>query len=227
MSIQDEEKRLVGQAAADEVRSGMALGLGSGSTVYFFLEELGRRVKAGLDVVGIPTSERTARLALEFGIPLATFDERQELDLDVDGADEVDPRLNLIKGHGGALLREKIIALAARRRVIVVDSTKLSDALGTNMTLPVEIVPFACALSQRGLTGLGAEPVLRQTEAGQPFVTDNGNWILDCRFAPMADPVRLEAAINAVPGVMENGLFTSLADEVLVARAGSVERLVR
>jgi ribose 5-phosphate isomerase A len=227
MSIQDEEKRLVGQAAADEVRSGMALGLGSGSTVYFFLEELGRRVKAGLDVVGIPTSERTARLALEFGIPLATFDERQELDLDVDGADEVDPRLNLIKGHGGALLREKIIALAARRRVIVVDGTKLSDALGTNMTLPVEIVSFACALSQRGLTGLGAKPVLRRTEAGQPFVTDNGNWILDCRFAPMADPARLEAAINAVPGVMENGLFTGLADEVLVARAGSVERLVR
>jgi len=226
MSTQDEEKREVGIAAAEHVRSGMALGLGSGSTVYFFLEELGRRVKSGLEVVGIPTSERTAALARDFGIPLATFDERQELDMAVDGADEVDSQFNLVKGHGGALLREKIIAMAARRLVIVVDSSKLSPALGTNMTLPVEVVPFASALAQKRLERLGARPELRM-DGDKPYVTDNANWILDCGFAPMADPARLEAEINRVPGVMENGLFIGLASEVIVARGGSIERLVR
>src|SRR5207248_10137397 len=168
MSEQDEEKRQVGIAAAEQVRDGMALGLGSGSTVYYFLQELGQRVKAGLRVVGIPTSERTAAFAREFRIPLTTLDERQELDLDIDGADEVDPRLNLIKGHGGALLREKIIAMAARRRVIVVDSSKNSAALGTNMTLPVEVVPFAAVLAMKRLEDLGARPILRQGDHGQP-----------------------------------------------------------
>ncbi|HLG72462.1 MAG TPA: ribose-5-phosphate isomerase RpiA [Chloroflexota bacterium] len=227
MSDQDAEKRQAGIAAAEQVRSGMTLGLGSGSTVYFYLEELGRRVREdGLQVAGIPTSERTAALARDFGVPLTTFDEHQTLDLAVDGADEVDPKLNLVKGHGGALLREKIIAAAAKRLVIIVDSTKLSDALGTRMTLPVEVVPFACALAQKRLADLGAQPVLRATE-GQPFVTDNGNWILDCAFAPMADPARLEADINRVPGVMENGLFIGMADEVIVARSGSIERINR
>jgi ribose 5-phosphate isomerase A len=227
MSVQDEEKRQVGIAAAEQVQAGMALGLGSGSTVYYYLEELGRRVKAGLNVVGVPTSERTADLAREFGIPLTTLDERQELDLDVDGADEVDQQLNLIKGRGGALLREKIIAMASRRRVIVVDSSKTSQALGTNMTLPVEVVPFANALAQRALRELGAKPTLRTKDDGQPFVTDNSNWILDCALTPVADPAQLERDINGIPGVMENGLFIGLADEVLVARAGGVERLTR
>ena len=227
MASQDEEKRQTGIAAADGVRSGMRLGLGSGTTVFFFLEELGRRVKAGLNVVGIPTSERTAATARDFGIPLATFDQMQELDLAVDGADEVDPALNLIKGHGGALLREKIIAMAARRLVIVVDSSKVSDALGTHMTLPVEVVPFASALAKRRLESLGGSPELRYSAAGQPFVTDNGNWILDCRFPSMADAPRLEAEINRLPGVMDNGLFIGLASEVLVARHGGIDRLSR
>jgi ribose 5-phosphate isomerase A len=226
MSTQDEEKRQAGLAAAARVGPGMALGLGSGSTVYFFLQEVGRRVRQGLDVVGIPTSERTAALAREFGIPLTSFAERQALDLAVDGADEVDPDLNLIKGHGGALLREKIIARAARQLVIVVDSSKLSPALGTKATLPVEVLPFACGLASARLTALGASPVLRQ-EAGKPFATDNGNWIVDCSFAPLSDPAALEAAINDVPGVMDNGLFTGLADEVIVARNGLIEVLVR
>lgn len=226
MSTQDDEKRRVGVAAADYVRSGMAVGLGSGSTVFFFLEELGRRVKTGLDVVGVPTSERTAALARDFCIPLTTFDERQELDLAVDGADEVDPHLNLVKGHGGALLREKIIAMAARRLVIVVDSSKLSKALGTSMSLPVEVVPFAAALARKRLEGLGAKPQLRP-DGNQPFVTDNGNWLFDCTFAPIADPGRLEVEINRVPGVMDNGLFIDLASEVIVARGSSIERLER
>lgn len=212
-------------AAADEVRPGMALGLGSGSTVYYFLQELGRRIKGGLDVLGIPTSERTAALAREFGIPLTTLDETPDLDLDVDGADEVDPQLNLIKGHGGALLREKIIAMASRRRVIVVDSSKISQALGTKMSLPVEIVPFASALALRQLSALQAKASVRTRADGQPFVTDNGNWIADCAFEPIGDAARLERNINAIPGVMENGLFIGLADEVLVAQDGKVERL--
>ena len=225
MSTQDEEKRQVGVAAAERVRSGMALGLGSGSTVYFFLQELGRRISQGLDVTGIPTSDRTAALAREFHIPLTSFDERQELDLAVDGADEVDPNLNLIKGHGGALLREKIIARAARQLVIVVDGTKLSSALGTNMTLPVEVLPFACRLAQKRLSDLGTKTTLREAD-GKPFVTDNGNWILDCGLQPVTDPARLEAEINAIPGVIENGLFIGLASEVIVARSGSIEVLV-
>jgi len=226
MATQDEEKRQAGIAAADHVRPGMRLGLGSGTTVAFFLIELGRRIKEGLDVVGIPTSERTAAAAGDLGIPLATFESVQELDLAVDGADEVDPDLNLIKGHGGALLREKIIAMAARQLVIIVDSTKLSGALGTHMTLPVEVVPFAMPLSHVRLEGIGARPELRQTGAGQPFVTDNGNWILDCSFDPLDDPAAMEAAINRVPGVMENGIFAGLASEVIVARQGAIERLV-
>jgi len=220
------EKRQAGVAAADEVHDGMALGLGSGSTVFFFLEELGRRVREGLRVQGVPTSISTARLAGQFGIPLTTFDEQHELDLDVDGADEVDPQLNLIKGHGGALLREKIIALAARRRLIIVDETKISPRLG-NAVLPVEVVPFARGLAERGLHQLGGQPRLRQGDGGQPFVTDNANWILDCRFGAIDNPAGLEAAINRVPGVMDNGLFVGLADEIVVARATGLERLVR
>lgn len=227
MSIQEHEKRQVGIAAAEHVRSGMALGLGSGSTVYYFLEELGRRIKAGLQVTGVPTSERTAALAREFGIPLTTLDDRQELDLDVDGADEVDPQLNLIKGQGGALLREKIIAMVSRRRLIVVDSTKTSPALAMKMTLPVEIVPFAQALVIKHLAELGAKPAIRMKDDGQPFVTDNSNWIVDCAFARISDPARLEREINGIPGVMENGLFIGLADEVLVATRSSVQKLSR
>ncbi len=226
MGDTEAEKRQAGVAAADEVRDGMALGLGSGSTVFFFLEELGRRVQHGLRIVGIPTSTSTAQLAGQFGIPLTTFDDRRELDLDVDGADEVDPDLNRIKGHGGALLREKIIAQAARRRLIIVDETKISPRLG-NTVLPVEVVPFARALAEHELHRLGGQPRLRLAAGGQPFVTDNANWILDCRFGPIADPAWLEGEINRVPGVMENGLFIALADEVVVARGSGVERIVR
>lgn len=227
MSPQDEEKRQAGVAAAQLVQNGMRLGLGSGSTVYFFLEELGRRIRGGLQASGVPTSERTAALARELGIPLLTFEDTQELDLAVDGADEVDPALNLIKGHGGALLREKIIAMAARQLVIVVDSSKVSSALGMHMSLPVEVVPFATALAAARLKRLGARPELRLAGGGSPFVTDNGNWILDCGTEPIVDPARLEADINRVPGVMGNGLFVGLAGEAIVARSQGIERLTR
>ena len=223
----EEDKRRVGTAAADEVRPGMSLGLGSGSTVLYFLQELGRRVAGGLVVRGIATSERTAALARELGIPLSTFGELPELDLDVDGADEVDPALNLVKGKGGALFREKIIARASRRRLIIVDSGKLSSALGSRARLPVEVLPFAAPLAERELGALGLMPELRKSQGEQPFVTDNGNWILDCGFGPTGRGAELEAAINDVTGVVENGLFVGLADEVLVAGSGRIDRLVR
>ncbi len=221
------QKRLVGLAAADEVESGMVLGLGSGTTVYFFLEELGRRVRAGLRVAGIPTSRQTAELATEFGIPLTTFELHQELDLDVDGADEVDSQLNLIKGHGGALLREKIIARVSKRCLIIVDERKLSPTLGCQSSLPVEVLPFACPLAARELGRFGAVPELRHAPDGQPFVTDNGNWIVDCTFHALDEPAAAEARIERIPGVMASGLFVGLASEVLVAGDATVRRLVR
>ncbi|MBV9361633.1 MAG: ribose-5-phosphate isomerase RpiA [Betaproteobacteria bacterium] len=227
MTSVESEKREVGVAAAEEVHAGMALGLGSGSTVYYFLEELGRRVSAGLRVNGIPTSEHTAELARQFGIPLVTFDECRALDLDVDGADEVDPNLNLIKGHGGALLREKIIARISRRRLIVVDGTKVSTGLGIKAELPVEVLPFAVSLAGDRIRELGGAPTLRRTADGDPYVTDNSNWILDCRFPPIANAAQLERELNGAPGVVENGLFVGLADGVLVAEGSGVRRLVR
>ncbi|MGH2365373.1 MAG: ribose-5-phosphate isomerase RpiA [Chloroflexota bacterium] len=227
--MNDAEKALVGQAAADEVQPGMVLGLGTGTTTYFFLRALGERIRGGLSVSGIPTSNRTGDLAKHFGIALTTFDERQSLDLAVDGADEVDPELRLIKGQGGALLREKLIARAARRRIYIVDSGKLSPSLGTHSRLPVEVIPFAWRLAELGLRALGCEPELRPREPGQrnghPYCTDNGNYILDCSVQP-ADPRQLEDAINRVPGVVENGLFIGLTDELIVGRAGQIERLL-
>ncbi|MHB8618828.1 MAG: ribose 5-phosphate isomerase A, partial [Chloroflexota bacterium] len=161
-----------------------------------------------------------------FGIPLTTLEDRPALDLAVDGADEVDPQLGLIKGHGGALLREKIVAQAAARVVIVVDSGKLSPILGTTARVPVEVVPFAWKLAQLGIEKLGGEPLVRTAASGEPYRTDNGNYILDCHFGPITEPAALERAINDVPGVMQNGLFVSLADKVIVGRGTTAESLL-
>lgn len=227
----NQEKAEVGRAAVDEVRPGMVLGLGTGSTVYFFLEELGRRVHEGLDVVGLPTSDETAELSRRFGIPLTSFEEHQTLDLTVDGADEVDPQLRMIKGAGGALLREKIVATAAKRRLYIVDSGKVSARLGDKSLLAVEVIPFAWKVAERGLRQLGCEPFLRMPH-GQPtgpetppYKTDNGNYILDCDIRRGGDPTELERAIDLIPGVIENGLFIGIADAVLVGYADRVERL--
>jgi ribose 5-phosphate isomerase A len=207
------------------VREDTVVGLGSGRASTAFVRMLGARVKAGLSVRGVPTSEDTARLARELGIPLTGFDDG-ELDITVDGADEVDPRLDLIKGYGGALVRERIVAAASRRQVILVDESKLVPRLGGRGRLPVEIVPFALAPCRRRLETLGLESTLRM-RGDRPFVTDNSNLILDCAVEPIADPPALERAIRAIPGVLDTGLFLGTADTVLVADAKGVRELKR
>ena len=224
-SDRDRLKRAAAERAVEFVESGMVLGLGTGSTAAFVVERLARRVAQGLQVTAIPTSEHTAELARRLGIPLATFGEHRRLDLAIDGADEVErASLNLIKGHGGALLREKIVAAASERFIVVVDDEKLVDRLGERAALPVEVVQFGWQATAAALEQLGAAPELRQTD-GRAFVTDGGNFILDCRFASIADPQRLECLVNMIVGVVENGLFVARASAVIVASDVGVEIL--
>jgi ribose 5-phosphate isomerase A len=214
-------KRRAAIEAAGRVASGMIVGLGSGSTATFVVEEIGRRLRAGelSHFVGIPTSLATQRQAEGLGIPLGTLEEHPVVDLTIDGADEVDPDGQLIKGLGGALLREKMVATASRRMVIVVDASKLVDRLGTRAPLPVEVVTFASGAHAGAIRALGAEPQLRRTAAGEPYRTDEGHLILDCRFAGgIGDPHAVEAALRARPGVVETGLFLDLRPEVIVGR---------
>jgi ribose 5-phosphate isomerase A len=193
-----------------------AIGLGSGSTASRFLRVLGDRVlSAGLPIRGVPTSEATAALAREVGIPLTTLAEAGELELAIDGADEVDPQLDLIKGYGRALLREKIVAAASRRLVILVTQQKLVPQLGTRGRLPIEIAPFALPLCQRRLMELNC-PATLWSKDEQPLMTENGNFIIDCQIEPLADPARLERDLRAIPGVVCTGLFLGMAHTVLV-----------
>ena len=223
----DQLKRAAAQRAVEFVGSGMILGLGTGSTAAFVIEELAARVARGLRVVAIPTSEHTAEQARRLGITLATFGEHRRLDLAIDGADEVErASLNLIKGHGGALLREKIVAAASDRFVVVVDDEKLVDRLGERFPVPVEVVQFGWQATAAALAKLGAEPELRQTD-GRAFVTDGGNFILDCRFAAIGDARRVECALNTTVGVVENGLFVGRTSTVVVASDVGVEILPR
>jgi ribose 5-phosphate isomerase A len=211
-------KEVAGRRAAEFVTDGMTLGLGTGSTVYFTLLALSERIRAGgLRVRGVPTSLDTERKALEMGIPLATLDEVESLDLCIDGADEIDGDFAMIKGGGGALLREKVVASIARRVVIVVGPEKVVARLGTTFALPVEVAPFARPVVWRALAKLGCEPKLRTTREGATFLTDNHNEILDCRFASgIADVPALERAIDAIPGVVESGLFVGLAHALVI-----------
>jgi ribose 5-phosphate isomerase A len=215
------EKRLAAAKSLEYVRDGMCLGLGSGSTAAIMLELLGQRVREGLRIRGVPTSEASRKLAAQSGIPLVGFDAVSELDLTIDGADEVDGQGNLIKGGGGALLREKIVASLSRRVVIIADSSKRVPQLG-QFPLPVEVVCFAWQPLRDRLERLGAHPRRRMNQAGEPYVTDEGNYILDCNFDRIADPPALAAQLNAMPGVMEHGLFVGLADLVVFGQAGGV-----
>jgi ribose 5-phosphate isomerase A len=219
-------KRAAAEAAVELVEDGMVVGLGTGSTAAFAVEALARRHREGLRFLGIPTSERTAAQARAAGIPLTTFAEHRVIDLTIDGADEVERgTLNLIKGLGGALLREKIVAAASRRLAIVVDDAKLVDRLGTQAPVPVEVIAFGLEATQAHLEVLGASVKLRRAPSGEPFVTDSGNRILDCQFAPISDPARLEERIARIVGVVESGLFICRADPVFVADAGRIHRL--
>jgi ribose 5-phosphate isomerase A len=208
--------------ALELVADNSVLGLGTGHAAAAFLHALGERVRQGLRVRGVPTSRASADLARQLGIPLTNFDEVETLDVAIDGADEVDPQLNLIKGLGGALVREKIVAAAARRFVILVGDEKLVPTLGAHGTLPVEVVPFALGTCRRRLAELAGEPCLR-LEGGKPYVSDNGNHILDCRVGPLPSPRELELQLRAVPGVVGTGLFLGMAHMVLIGKGDTVE----
>jgi ribose 5-phosphate isomerase A len=230
MSDVDVLKREAAERAVDFVQSGMVLGLGSGSTASFAIDCIGARHRSGdlRDIVGVPTSEATAARARRLGIPLTTLVEHPALDLVVDGADEVDPALNLIKGLGGALLREKIVEIAARRFVVVVDESKLVNRLGTRGPLPVEVTQFAWEVHARWLVGLGCRAELRRDKSGAPYVTDNGNYIVHCTFpAGIPDPAGLARTLIERPGIVEHGLFLGMATDVVVAGAHGVRLIAR
>jgi len=228
LSERDRLKQAAAEAAAALVEDGMIVGLGTGSTATFAIAHLGERVRGGLRIKAIATSERSASQAQGLGIPLTDFGEHQHIDLTIDGADEVERGpLNLIKGLGGALLREKIVASASRRLVIIVDGAKLVDRLGTASPVPVEAVQFGWQATERRLAALGAKVTRRSGADGKPFITDGGNFTLDCAFGPIADPSALEQRIRAIVGVIECGLFIGLASEVVVAEASGIRRLQR
>jgi ribose 5-phosphate isomerase A len=221
-------KRAAAFRAAGLVRSGTVVGLGTGSTVRPLLERLGELLEAGAlrDVLAVPTSEHTAAQCRALGIPLTTLDEHPRLAIAIDGADEVGPGLDLIKGLGGALLREKLVALAARRFVVIADASKRVRRLGTRAPVPVEVVPFGWMTHLPFLRRLGAQPVLRRTADGEPYRTDGGHWIVDCRFPRgLADPRSVSRALARRPGIVEDGLFLGIADEALVAYPSGVRRL--
>ncbi|MEO0395527.1 MAG: ribose-5-phosphate isomerase RpiA [Cyanobacteria bacterium P01_A01_bin.137] len=212
-------KQEVGRAAAAQVKSGSIVGLGTGSTTAFAIQFIGERLAAGeiTDVVGIPTSFQASVLAKKHGIPLTTLDEAPRIDIAIDGADEVDPQQNLIKGGGAAHTREKVVDGLAARFVVVVDSSKLVDKLGSTFALPVEVLPMAVAPVTRALEALGGTPELRMgVNKDGPVITDQGNMVLDVKMAGIDNPAELEKTINNIPGVLENGLFVGVADEVLI-----------
>jgi ribose 5-phosphate isomerase A len=228
----DDLKRQAAARALDSVRDGMKLGLGTGSTARHFVELLGERVKAGLDVVGVPTSEVTRADAQRCGIRLTTLDEVDRLDLTVDGADEIDHALNLIKGGGGALLREKIVAAASDRMIVIADESKWVETLG-RFPLPVEVIPFGLSATQRAIerafTEVGAAGAikLRQGSDGHAFVTDGGHWIVDAHLGRIPDAARLAGLLSGIPGVVEHGLFIGLADTVVLAAHNGIRVIER
>ena len=224
MSAQDQAKRIAAEHACRYVEDGMTVGLGTGSTADYAVRHLGERVAKGLRIRGVPTSQRTEELARKVGVPLASLDEVEHVDVTIDGADEVDPELDLIKGLGGALLREKVVASITRRQVIVVDPSKMVHALGTRSPLPVEVLPFGAEVVARRLRERGLDPRLRVKE-GRTFVTDNGNHVLDVHFPHGIDDARaMERELNNTPGVVENGLFLGLTWKVVIGEPDGVVR---
>ena len=215
----EQDKQAAAECAARLVQDGMVVGMGTGSTATHFVECLEARVRQGLRIHGVATSERTAEQARRLGIPLLPWEKDLVIDFSADGADEVDPQGRLIKGLGGALLREKRVAKSSREFVVMIDASKLVPRLGTKAPVPVEVHPERMAAAQSALTTLGARPVLRESK-GKPFFTDNGNWILDAWFEQISHPERLEKDINAIEGVLENGIFVGLTHRVFVGESG-------
>lgn len=224
VSFMNEQKELikkaVGEKAVEFVENGMVIGLGSGSTMYWTLKKLGELIEEGLSIKGIPSSKRTERLAHTFGIPLTSFSEVDMLDLAIDGADEIDPSFNLTKGGGGSLVREKIVDFHAKKLIIVADESKLVPHLG-KFPLPVEVLPFGWELTAQKINKLGATTSLRKTE-GSPFISDNGNYILDCTFETEFHPEELHKDLKQILGVVETGLFVHMVDAVIIGNAKEI-----
>ena len=219
-------KQEAAEAAAELIEDGMVIGLGSGTTAKLVVDAIGKRVKNGLRLTGVSTSEKTAAQARELGVPLATLAEYPQLDLAIDGADEVElGTLNLIKGGGGNLLREKLVAIASARFAIIVDERKLVDKLGSSFSLPVEVVPFGWQSTEGRLKKLGANPKLRMQSGGDVFLTDGGHYILDCAFGPIGSPSDLAAKLDSVVGVVEHGLFIGMTSMVVVGQPGGIQIL--
>lgn len=219
-------KRAAAFAAADLVQSDMRIGLGSGSTFLYVIERLAERMRSqGLKVTGVPSSKATAAAATAAGIPLLSLDDVDRLDLAIDGADEVDPQKNLIKGGGGAHVRERIVAAAAKEMVVIVDDKKLVPVLGKAFLLPVEVLQFGWKQTERRLVATGCKPARRERD-GAPFVSDNGNYVLDCKYDGIEDPAWLDTQLNALTGVVDHGLFVGMAGRIVVADAQGKVRVI-
>jgi ribose 5-phosphate isomerase A len=222
----DAEKQAAARTSLKYIREGQIVGLGSGSTATFAIRMLGERVRDGMKIRGIPSSIASQDLATELGIPLITFADAQQIDVTIDGADEFDPALNLIKGGGGAMLREKIVASASRQLVIVTDSSKQVPMLG-RFPVPVEVITFAEPLVAKKISDLGAKVIQRQDQLGKTYVTDEGHHILDCHFEKIPDPATLSRKLSEMPGIVEHGLFVGMANIIVMAKAGAVEEFRR
>lgn len=223
-------KQEVGRAAANQVQSGTIVGLGTGSTTAYAIQFLGERLKSGdlKDIKGIPTSFQASVLAKQYGIPLTTLDEIDQIDIAIDGADEVDPQKNLIKGGGAAHTREKIVDSLAQRFIVVVDSSKLVDRLGTTFPLPLEVLPLAITPVMKAVEQLGGKPELRMAiKKDGPVITDQGNMIIDAKFEAIDNPAELEKILNNIPGVLDNGLFVGVADQILIGEVKDGQATVR
>ncbi len=222
-------KQEAAHKAVEYIESGMVVGLGYGSTARLAVKHIGHLIRTGelRDIVGVPCARKVEEEAQRLGIPLTTLEEHPVIDLTIDGADEVSPALDLIKGGGGALLHEKIVAQASKREIIVVDERKLTPALGTRFPVPVEVIPFGWKSQLAYLESLGAKVALRPDGDNGPFRSDKGNFIIDCEFGPIADPAALAARIKARAGIVEHGMFLGLASEVIVARADGIEHIRR
>lgn len=229
MGWREEAKKRAALEAVKHVKNGFVLGLGSGSTAAYAIQEMGRRIKQeSLRILGIPTSYQALLVAVDCGIPITTLNEHPQLDLTIDGADQIDGNLNLIKGMGGALTREKIVASASKQLIIVVDETKLVERLGINHSVPVEVLPFALPTVMLKVREMGGKPVLREGKGKVgPVVTDNGNFIIDVDFGPISKPEELDSRLKSVPGVIETGLFVEMVDIIYVGKPIGVQRLER
>jgi ribose 5-phosphate isomerase A len=228
LSPQDQLKAAAAETAAAQLHDGMIVGLGTGSTAAFAIDAIGKRVAQGLKIIGVPTSQRTTQQATALGIPLAPVEEHEWIDVTIDGADEVElGTLNLIKGRGGALLREKIVASSTRKLIIVVDESKIVTRLGSHDPIPVEVVSFGWQTTERRLQRIGGNPILRYKSDGSVFLTDGGHYILDCKFGPLPESLDTERKLNDTVGVVEHGMFLGMTGMVIVGGVNGIQILER